>query len=147
MVDQYENINSPKWVKVPDERTTKMWLYPNKVYHTIDNKKWIITSARSDTDAFSFGVAALQIFSDRLKDVTVRLCNKDGSIENEIGLDELAGVLENERPLRSKRGWGDYFWLTDDFEVSYPRDFFAASNAPPSNPSIDYLLGVVVFSK
>jgi hypothetical protein len=137
---KYEDLNSGKWIIASEGKLRNLMIWPNKVYHSVDGTKFIILLQRSPTNAFSFCVNNIQAFDPIAEHVKVRLTEVDGTFVAETDLDDVIDEVEGETPLPSKfNGWGDFFWLTEDFKISRPGEF--ASTPPRDGTAVDYILG------
>lgn len=137
---KHEDLTTSKWLIAPEGKLRTLMIWPNKVYISVDGKRFVILLQRSPTNAFSFCVNNIQAFDDVSENVRVRLTEVDGSFVAETDLDDVIEEVEGEQPLQSKfAGWGDFYWLTEDFKISRPGEF--ATAPPPGVSAIDFLLG------
>jgi hypothetical protein len=140
MKPRNNDLDSGKWILSSEAKLRALMIWPNKVYYSVDGTKFLILLQRSPTNGFSFCVNNLQVFKHEAQNVTVRLIEVDGTYIDQLQLDELIGEFDGETPLPSKfNGWGDFFWLTEDFEISRPGT--QIPKPPIGGSAIEYLIG------
>ena len=114
-----ENFHHSKWVLATNAELKKLMIWPNRVLHEVDGKQIVILVQRSSTNGFAFSVNNIQLFGAEAEKVRVLLTESDGKVVAETSLAKIIEEVKGETPIKSKYpGWGDYFWLNDDFTMS-----------------------------
>ena len=114
-----ENFHHSKWVLATNAELKKLLIWPNRVLHAVDGKQIVILVQRSSANGFAFSVNNIQSFGAEAEKVRVLLTKSDGKVVAETSLAKIIEEVKGETPIKSKYpGWGDYFWLNDDFTMS-----------------------------